>query len=93
MALADNFKETIRRFLVNRSLAYRRVFSVESRDVQAVLADLARFCRANETTFHPDERVHCTLTGRHEVWLRIADHLRMTPDELYKRYAQKNPGE
>ncbi len=48
-----------------------------------VLADLSRFCRAGVSTFHTDPRVHALQEGRKEVWLRIAQHLNMTEDELY----------
>lgn len=51
-----------------------------------VLADLARFCRANESTFHPDERPHLLLEGRREVWLRIQQHLNLTDNELAAIY-------
>jgi hypothetical protein len=51
---------------------------------QEVLCDLARFCRARESTFHPDPRLHAVAEGRREVWLRISNHLRMTDDELYE---------
>lgn len=50
---------------------------------ERVLRDLAKFCRANETTFHPDARVSAGLEGRREVWLRIQNHLNLTTDELY----------
>lgn len=51
-----------------------------------VLIDLARFCRANESTFHEDPRLHAVLEGRREVWLRISNHLNLTTDQLYALY-------
>lgn len=48
-----------------------------------VLADLALFCRANATAFHPDPRVHAALEGRREVWLRIQDCLNLSPEEMF----------
>lgn len=48
-----------------------------------VLADLAIFCRANETCFHPDARVHAVAEGRREVWLRIQQHLDLPAEQLY----------
>jgi hypothetical protein len=51
-----------------------------------VLADLARFCRADESTFNADPRVEGVLQGRREVWLRIAKHLNLTPDELVRYF-------
>lgn len=50
---------------------------------QVVLKDLARFCRAHKSTFHVDPRAHAMMEGRREVWLRIAQHMNMTPDELW----------
>jgi hypothetical protein len=52
-----------------------------------VLKDLARFCRAHEPTYHPDARVHSLLEGRREVWLRIQNHLNLTPDQLWELYS------
>jgi hypothetical protein len=49
-----------------------------------VLADLAKFCRAHQSTFHPDTHVAARLDGRREVWLRITQHLNLTTDDLYK---------
>lgn len=46
------------------------------------LIDLADFCRASETCFHEDPRVHAAMEGRREVWLRIQDHIHLTHDQL-----------
>jgi hypothetical protein len=51
-----------------------------------VLMDLARFCRANETCFHEDPRLHAVLEGRREVWLRIQQHLHLSSEDLMKLY-------
>lgn len=79
--------ESIKRFLMGRQTAYRVVF--DGPRGQEVLADLAKFCRANQTTFHPDPRIEGRLDGRREVWLRIQNHLQLTPDELWKLYQSK----
>ncbi|ARS27619.1 Bbp19 family protein [Sphingomonas sp. KC8] len=42
-----------------------------------VLADIARFCRADETCFDADPRTHALLEGRREVWLRIQAALKL----------------
>lgn len=60
--------------------AYDQVFSAPGCD--QVLADLAKFCRAEESTFDPDARIHAVHEGRREVWLRIQRHLRLTPTQL-----------
>tara|TARA_R110000868_G_scaffold232926_2_gene486639 strand:+ start:1171 stop:1518 length:348 start_codon:yes stop_codon:yes gene_type:complete len=49
-----------------------------------VLQDLAEFCRATQSTFNPDQRLNDVLIGRHEVWLRIQNHLNLTTEELYR---------
>lgn len=67
-----------------RQQAYQQTFGGSSRFVQLVLEDLARFCRANESTFQVDPRAHALLEGRREVYLRIKQHLEMSPDELQR---------
>lgn len=62
---------------------YETVFH-EGRDAKAVLKDLAKFCRANETTFHADARVHAHLEGRREVWLHIQKYLNASPEEIWE---------
>lgn len=69
--------------ILKRHIAYNRVFDPKSPYVEAVLYDLARFCRAHDSTFHSDQRIHAVLEGRREVWLRIMENLKMTPDEIY----------
>jgi hypothetical protein len=77
-------------FLRSRAVAYCQVFNPESVATKAVLEDLAVFCRANESTFHPDPRVHAVAEGRREVWLRIQEHLQLTPEQLWKQYGRKD---
>lgn len=78
-------------FLRRRKIDYQLAF--KSPAGQAVLIDLARFCRADDTCFHEDPRLHAVLEGRREVWLRIQKHLNLTTDQLYAVYAgqQFNP--
>lgn len=66
----------------------KRAYSLTFADVhgEAVLADLATFCKANEPCFHPDPRVHALMEGRREVWLRIEQHLKLNPEQLLKVY-------
>ena len=64
-----------------RKRAYTLTFSGPHGD--AVLEDLARFCRANESCFHPDARVHAVMEGRRETFLRIQNHLNLTEAELF----------
>lgn len=71
-------------FLEQRRLAYLRTFLTEDADNQAVLADLALFCRAEESTFHPDPRIAAQLDGRREVYLRIMQHLKLSEEHLWR---------
>lgn len=52
-----------------------------------VLADLAKFCRAADTCFDADPRLHALAEGRREVWLRITRHLHLSPEELMEIYS------
>lgn len=52
------------------------------------LTDLAQFCRANETCVVPGDPVATNvLEGRREVWLRIQNHLGLSPEDLMILYA------
>ena len=77
--------DKIRDFIHSRRLAYVQTFA--SPTGQVVLADLARFCRANKTTFNADPRLHAVAEGRREVFLRIQEHLRLTDEQLWALYA------
>lgn len=78
-------RDTLYALLMKRRHAYQSTFRAPT--AETVLADLARFCRANQSTFHTDERAHALLEGRREVWLRIVQHLNLTPDELFALYS------
>lgn len=55
-------------------------------DAMAVLADIAKFCRANESTAHPDPYIASKMDGRREVWLRIQHHLNLDNETLWRLY-------
>lgn len=74
--------EAARQFLARRRTAYVKTFL--SPFGQEVLADLAKFCRATESTFHPDARAHAVMEGRREVFLRIQKHLHLSDDQLWQ---------
>lgn len=67
-----------------RQRAYQSVFN--SPIGQEVLSDLAKFCRATDSCFHKDPRIHAVLEGRREVFLRIAQHLNLTTEQLFSLY-------
>ena len=53
---------------------------------QAVLKDLARFCRVCTPCYEGDRDLHLIAEGRREVFLRIAQHLNLSPDDLFTLY-------
>lgn len=69
-----------------RQQAYQQTFAGPV--AERVLADLARFCRAHKTTFHPDDRAHAVAEGRREVWLRIQQHLKLNNDDIWNLYGK-----
>lgn len=75
--------EYARRIFFNRTSAYRHVFDRKNVYLEEVLKDLARFCRAHDTAFHPDPRLHAMLEGRREVWLRIQRFMNLSAEELW----------
>lgn len=83
--------QNTKNFLTTRQQAYQAVLGKE-KDVMAerVLQDLAKFCRANESTFLPDSRAHAVLEGRREVWLRIQNHLNLSTEELWQKYGRRD---
>jgi hypothetical protein len=78
-----------RRKLHGIAFAYNRVFDKQSVHTTEVLKDLARFCRAHETTFHADPRLHAVLEGRREVWLKIQQYLQLSTAEIYELHKIK----
>lgn len=77
-------------FLKRRKANYQ--LALKSPAGQEVLIDLAKFCRANETCFNADPRMHAVLEGRREVWLRIQQHLNLSTPELFSLYTGKQYG-
>lgn len=71
-------------WLTTRARAYRQAFNPNSPVDAVVLADLASFCRANESCAVPgDHDRTMMLLGRQEVWLRIQQHINLTPEQLF----------
>jgi len=87
MTLEEVWHRTIN-FLRLRKRAYQLIFG--SVAGQAVLLDLAVFCRANETCVIPGDRDRTLiLEGRREVWLRIQQHLNLSGEQLADLYNGK----
>lgn len=76
-----------------RAYAYKLVFDKNNQFTSVVLKDLAKFCRAHDSTFDKDERRHAALEGRREVWLRIQEHMGFEPDELLKLHRAHDLGD
>jgi hypothetical protein len=71
----------------DRKRAYQLAFNTPAGE--AILADLIPFCRARETCVVPGDRDRTyVLEGRREVYLRIRDHLDLTPEQLVERYTK-----
>lgn len=85
MSLVEKAKD----FFRSRKQAYEFVFKSDDKAVELVLKDLAKFCRANQTCFNVDPRLHANLEGRREVFLRIMEHLNLTPDEYWDKYGRE----
>lgn len=79
-------------YLFQRGRSYKLTFQDAQPANVEVLADLAKFCRANESCVVPGDRDRSLLlAGRHEVWLRIMQHLHYTPEQLAALYSGQSP--
>lgn len=70
----------------HRKQAYVHTFKHDSKFASDVLADLAKFCRGNQTTYHSDQRMNDVLQGRREVFLRICEHLDLDERTLFEKF-------
>jgi hypothetical protein len=83
MRLLEQARVTLE-FLRGRKRNYQLAFG--SPAGQVVLQDLVKFCRACETTYDADPRIHAALEGRREVFLRIQQHLNLSSEQLFSLY-------
>lgn len=90
--MIQDTEKKIKKRLDSISFSYKRVFDMNNKDVEIVLKDLARFCRAHESTFNADQRLHAALEGRREVWLKIQEYLNLQVDEIYAFHKAKQIG-
>ena len=82
--------DAVGQFLSERKTAYQLTFPNNTTASDIVLEDLARFCRANESCVVPgDHDRTLLLEGRREVWLRIQQHLQLTPEQLMSLFTGK----
>jgi hypothetical protein len=82
--MTEKIIEGAKRLLFSKKQAYDALFDPKIPDAKIVLKDLAEFCRADQTCFHADPRLHAVLEGRREVWLRIQKYINLNPDELWE---------
>ena len=78
----DDLRDLIRIRINDRKRAYGFTFTKENLAAQAVLADLAQYCRANSTTYSADAREHAFREGRKDVWHRIQKYLNLSEAEV-----------
>lgn len=76
--------------LFQRQAAFRSVFDSESPTAKLVLEDLEKFCKAQQSTFDIDPRVHALQEGRREVFLRITEYLNLTSQNLWDLRTGRN---
>lgn len=76
-------------FLRTRKRAYCMAFKTQAGS--DVLRDLIVFCRANQSTYHPDPRKAAMLDGRREVFLRIQQHLNLSTEGLFELLGGRIP--
>ena len=80
--MLSELKDKARQFLGARQYNYQKTFRSPTGEV--VLRDLAVFCFADMTTFNGDRDKALLAEGRRQVWLRLQNHLQMTPAELWR---------
>ena len=83
----------VRGLFQKRKMAYCQALNKNSVHAKVVLEDLAKFCRAYDSTFTKDDRMTAVLEGRREVWLRIQNYLNLSSDEIYELHQVRNKGE
>lgn len=74
--------------LSSRKKAYGFAFPKGAAHTEVVLADLAKFCRAQVPCIGADNDETNRLLGRNEVWARIIQHLKLSEVDLFSLYAK-----
>lgn len=82
-----HIKQLLLAAIRSKRTSYQSLF-LNSPAGEAVLKDLARFCRAHESTYHPEHAER--LDGRREVWLHIQSYLRLSDEDLWKLFKPRN---
>lgn len=66
---------------------YQLVFNKTQPSDMIVLSDIAKFCRAAESTFHNDPQTQAYLNGRRDVWLHISKYLNLSVEQIVQLQA------
>ena len=82
--------DKVKRLIGGRSYAYKMTFNKENPWAGKVLLDLAKFCRAHESAFDSDPRIHAAMEGRREVFLRIQRYCNLSEQELIDLHSVKH---
>ena len=69
-------------YFTDTKKAFQQTFEFTQPANIHVLEKLAKFCRANDSTFHPDARIAANMDGRREVWLLIQKNLNLSPEQI-----------
>jgi hypothetical protein len=86
-------------YLIQRKASYLWLISSLLQKVKPTpaadmaLADLVRFCRASSDTIGKTDRDTYILIGRRQVFLRMTQHLKLSPEQLTELYFQYQPPE
>lgn len=81
--------EAVKNLIRGRSYAYKMLFHKNNGHARIVLRDLAKFCRAHESTFSADSRLHAVMEGRREVWLRLQRYINLDEQQLLELHEIK----
>lgn len=73
-----------------KAMAYKITFDPKLPYTHEVLVDLANFCFMHKSTFQMDKGFQAHLEGRREVFLRIANYLKLDLGEIYQLHNIKN---
>lgn len=70
---------------------YQLTFNKQQPSDMIVLADLEKFCRANESTFNNDPLTMAYLNGRRDVLLHVLNYLNLTTEQIVQLHAGNVP--
>ncbi len=81
-AIADTVRDAALDFFRKHSANYRFALRMDNPADAYVLADIAKFCHANDTTAVSSDPIQMAVReGRRQVWLRINRALNLTPEQ------------